>query len=501
MKIHQDFNNNKHIEYTSYFNKYFQILFYTTTIEENNIQNNIEYISTFLTNKIASSLINNTDYSKDTIEFIETLIKYFMKSIENTYNLITYCNNTDTDTNITPMPTNNNNYATTYTNKSTILINFIINKLTKNINNSLMSNNQFISLFSHSENTIKLIKLLGSMHKTLGKVYSYNIYNIATPLLSDILTMIISKNDLIDTIKLQRAFTLHYINNILKERISANVDNKSYNIEEVFDLMKMLIKDNYNFLIIFKGCSNSNIVDISLFENSGDNNFFFCLKEINNNLFNKSFNDELKLFTNVKSISRRKIVYLLDLIIKYHVYLKKLYYNLEANIGVPSKKEYLKKSLAELSPFIEKNINSYSGIIMKELFSSCADELFNLFSYDSLNSSSLSEEGINKTFTAVKKGVLGLFSDFDSVKVSSECERNILNVFILGFVDKLISELEKSLKKNPKNKLLGTLKEKMDIVLDILLNRNSVDQNTLNSVNERVSTLKSYLTLLNMNKI
>lgn len=409
----------------------------------------------------------------DVIEFFETLTKYFLKSIDNTNILIN-----------TGLSENNSN-SVSIKNDIIKLTCQILSNVFFSLGEQFKSNKILLSkLFNYNPNcTAKIIKILSIFHRKINKLYEYDIYNKIN--FSNLLNEFVS----IDFLKAENNFTHHFIKSNIKEKLSSMIETNEYNIEEFYDLVKIIIKDNFVVLLFVK--ENN-----TLFDYCTENNFFGLIKELLS-LYRISYNEEIQIFTLRKGISKKKIIFILDIIIKILLYINKLYHIIGDKIK-HSKENFNKNYLLNITE-INKMIDNYANIITKELRTNSFDQLINLFTYEGL--SNLTEENINKIFTQVKKTIYELFNDLDSVKVSLETENYLINNILLSIINKITEELEKSLKRIPKNKFFNSLTDRTSSMIDIILGRYTINQNTKTSIKNPLKLLKDNFSALNMNKI
>lgn len=447
-----------------------------------------EIFTVYLFKKIMHSLITpffssiavQANLEREAFDFSEILVKYFSKSLSHTFELISSCLSDYRDNN------------TRIKSDSIRIMNFLIKNLILQVNITLSKHEKFISALTKSpENFHKIIILFSNMNKTLYKEYSYNIYN--EVLISDLLIEEIKNEELGDYIQIQKSFDSVFIKSHLKEKLTETIEKEQYaeNTEEVFDMMRMLIKDNYQFMLCFK--------NNSLFmEYANEQNFYYCLKEMLS-IFRSSYNEEIQIFSSKHNISKRKDLFLLNLVVKLLIYINKIYQKINSGVKDNILKEVLNKHTASILGDINKMIENYSLIIVKELRTNGFDELINLFTYKKL--SKLDEDKIKEAVTKVKRQIKTLFADLDRTKVSIETENCFFNFFLHTVISKIIEECEKSLKRVPKNKNFSILTEKTLKLIDQLTSRYTLDQHTLNSIQKQLKSLKSCFTSLNMNKI
>jgi hypothetical protein len=488
----EEFRKNNFSQYED-FNLYIEILHLILNSENESLKNvknsnsltylsnNQEYIFLFLFKKILYTIINpylspnisskdDFQFEKDLIEFFTLLINYLSKALHNTFDFLHIILSGNKE-------------------KAILIINYIIQNLIYQINSIFINNQRVVKVLqSRNDIYVKVIKLISKFHKTIKKEFSFEILgknNLSNLSLFDIVSdsSIFSEEILREKIKLQKSFTQNFIKTQIKEKLTSTIEKNEYINEEIFDMIKMIIKDNYQFSVCFK--NNFTVLEYSL-----ENNLCFSLREILN-VYRSAYNEEIQIFSLRKTVSRKKIIFILDLIIKYLIYINKL----NTSFIPSSSKESFNQIISEINKLIE----NYSQIINKDLRSNGFDELINLFTYDNLIK--LQEEKLNENFNKLKSLINSLFNELDYIKVSIESENYFLNSLLLTIINKISEELEKSLKRLPKGKNLRNLTEKSTKLIDSILNRYTVSQTTLMSTKMPYKKLKEYFSLLNMNKI
>jgi hypothetical protein len=498
-------NYHNYIEiFYEYFEIYGKIL--STGIYESESLNswNDELLISFLSKKIIYSLLHpflnkektesdEMQFERDLVEFFEILSKYLMKTINNVYNFIffTLSNPVNKEDNLTPDPNNpisNERNLQPAIERSNLIIKFLIKNLIKNVNSYLKANTKLIYTLTSKNNLLmKILKILADFNKILKKEYNYDIFN--NILISDIFSTIPSEN-LQEFFKTQKSFTNNFIKLQVKEKLYHTVEKAEYNTLEIFDSIRMIIKDNYNFLLCFKS-------DKNLFELTSEMNYFYSMKELIS-MFRGCYNEEIQIFSSRKNISRKKILSIQDLIIKFLLFTNKLYQNLSDNLNIKLL-DIINKNMSGILTEVNKMIENYTSIFTKELRANGFDDLINLFTYDNLIK--LDEERIFKVISDVKGLIQGLVSDLENVKISIESENYFLNALLHSIIARIIEECDRSLKKSPKNKNFTILTEKTLDIIENLTSRYTFSQNTLNSLNKPMNELKNCFSSLNMNKI
>ncbi len=242
----------------------------------------------------------------------------------------------------------------------------------------------------------------------------------------------------------------------------------------------MIIKDNFYWTFCF-------FKNKILFQNSLENNFLVAINEIVTT-FRSLYNEEIKIFTLKNNISRKKIIFLLDLAIKICLLINKLFNNISVD-------EKVMNVLSE----INKSVENYIGVIIKDLFANGYDGIINLYKYEELIA--LEESHISHVINQAKKTTDIFFKELDELKVSIQSEDFIINSILIKIIDKINEELSKSLKKIPQSRYFSYLSEKTLKVLDRMMNRYSLKADTRNSIISSLSKLKSSFTSLIMNKV
>lgn len=455
-----------------------------------NQSSNQELLFLFLFKKIMYTVINpyicqnisskdDIQFEKDFIEFFTLLINYVSKALHNTFEFLQIILSGNKDS-------------------AFLIINYLIENLIYQINSILINNKRVVKvLIDRNDIYVKVVKLLAKFHKTIKKEFSYefldkynisneyNLSNLCNLSLFDIVSdsSIFSEEILKEKIHIQKSFTQNFIKSQIKEKLSSTIEKNEFVNEEIYDMIKMIIKDNYQFNVCF--INNLTVLEFSL-----ENNFYFSLREILN-VYRSAYNEEIQIFSLRKTVSRKKIIFILDLIIKYLIYINKL-----NSAYIPScSKEGFNQIISEINKLIE----NYSQIINKDLRSNGFDELISFFTYDYLIN--LQEEKLNENFNKLNNLINSLFKELDYIKVSIESENYFLNSLLLTIINKISEELEKSLKRLPKGKNLRILTEKSTKLIDTILNRYTISQTTIISTKIPYKKLKDFFSLLNMNKI
>jgi hypothetical protein len=297
-----------------------------------------------------------------------------------------------------------------------------------------------------------------------------------------------------ELIKIQKSFIISYINNQIKDLFNRMNEKIEFKCEEIFQLIKLIIKDNFEFTLNFK--FNLVIMEIAI-----ENTFYFSLKEILQ-LYRKAYNEEIKIFSSKNYISIKKNIFIMDQIIKLLFITEKYYKILNDGMTDPKFKDFkdfITKNTLAITTEINEMGNNYNLMIVKDLKTNGIYELINLYKYENLIN--LEEEKINDTTLIIRAQIKKLFSDLDEVKVGIETENYFFNFFIQTFISKLIEECEKSIKKIPKNKYLISLTDKTLKLIEELTSRFTINQKTSNSIDKSIKILKNYFSSLNMNKI
>ncbi len=423
-----------------------------------------EAFTLFLFKKIVFTVIQPLKshlQSNDVIEFYKTLLKYFSKAIFNTSQLILLC--------LKDIKTNG-------------IINFLITNLILLLNDVLTKNQNLLNFISNNnEIFMHVTRLIIETDISINKDYcQLQESEQLDSSFFDLFLSNLSEENLLSKISLQKSFSLNYIKTNLKEKLINIMNENKFQIEEGYHSIKLIIKDNFFFTLCFK----KNKI---LFQNSLDNNFLFSINEIVNT-FRSHYNEEIKLFTLKNNISRKKIIFLLDLSIKISLLINKLFKN---NL-VEEKVMYV---LSE----INKSVENYILIINKDLFANGLEALINLYKYEELIG--LEESHISQIINQSKKTVDILFNELDELRVSIQSEDFIVNSMSIKIIERINEELSKSLKRIPQNKYFTYLTDKTLKVLDKIMNRYSLKPDTRNSIVTSISKLKSSFTSLIMNKI
>jgi hypothetical protein len=458
---------------SSYFNCLgYALLGYSDKLEQLWVN---EFLTNYLFRKIKfnliDSFINETDddtLSKNFNENMDIVVKYILRTFDNTYHLVqTFVDKSE--------GTSSKDYPIVITK---FLIKILFRKL-----NPVFANKRLFGVVFDNKIFPRIIKLLISLNKQLYKVYSYDIFtedlflfdnNTIGPLYAD------NKipQQVLNVILTQKEFNNNFIKDTVRPKITAStpVDDKIDNIatDEIIDLIKIIIKDNFNLLIIFK-------FDRVLFDQFVENNFMQILNSVFN-IFRGLYNDEVMFFTNFRNIPRKKSLYNLDLLVRFFIYINAFF-----NQKLKFTADILTNKVAQFIQDLNKMITDYSSIITKDIKAVCLDEMISLFTFNKLVD--LKEEALEKTFQNIRKNVKSFLADFDLLKLSMECENFILNNLLANLIDRIIEELEKSLKRNPKNSYFNVLSEKSCDVVSIFLNRYTINENTANAVRPRYKVL------------
>lgn len=413
------------------------------------------------------------------------MIKYMKRSYDNLFNLVYLCLSNSTS--------EGNNEKRK--NSSQEIQKFLIKNTIQHINNYLENNfYEIIVLFSsRPEQLIKLFKKFSDFNKILKKEFHYDVLNF--PTLSDILITInldtANFENLSEIIKIQKAFASNYIKNHIKPKINEIIEKNEFNTMDTFELVKMIHKDNLSLLLLFTK-------DPQLFEIVCNNIY----SNTNNDLlglFRTSYNEEFQIFSSKKILSRKRIIFVLDLIIKCLLYINSLYGNVAKTIKNPKVIEVFSNATSIYIQETNNIMENFISIFSKELRSNGFEDMINLFSYDNLMK--LNEETIDAVFTKIKKQINGLHSDLEKVKVSIESENFFLKSFLQSIFSRIILECEKSLKKLPKNKYMNLLTDKTNRIIDEILTRFTVNSDTMNSLKKQLEEIRKCFLSLNMNKI
>ncbi len=373
--------------------------------------------------------------------------------------------------------------------------NFIIRNTINQINNYL--ENKFgeilASFSSKPEQLIRLFKKISDFNKILKNEFHYDVYNSST--LSDILITINLKYSnleiLSEMMKIQKAFASNYVKHHIKSKINETIEKNEFSTIETFEFIKIIIKDNFSVMLCFTK-------DPQLFEIACNMIYSHSNKDLLG-LFRTSYNEEFQIFSSKKSISRKKILFVLDLIIKCLLYTNTLYDNVTTTTHNLKVIEVFSNWTNELIQEIYKMIENYTSIFSKELRANGFDDMINLFSYENLTK--LNEERIDLVFTHIKKQINGLHSDLESVKISIESENYFLKYFLYSILSRIVEECEKSLKKIPKNKNFNLLIEKTNRVIDEMLKKFTINSDTMSVLKIPLEEIRKCFLSLNMNKI
>jgi hypothetical protein len=442
-----------------------------------------EFITSFLVKKMMVSFINpmiSTDdeiLSKELYENIDTLFKYILRALDNTYQLIHMSYGE------TPEPR---------ANKRGELMTFLIKNLMRKLNQAIKDPMIVTSLLD-TKLFPRIQKLLTNFNKQLYKLYSYNIWTEELVLITASSISIFPcdpkqkiPQKIANNISIQKDFNNHFIKEIIKQKIISTIpkdDKLDLATDEITDQIKIIIKDNFNILFLFK--FNTDIFNTIL-----NQNLIQCISTIFN-LFRSWYNEEVLFFSNFRNIPRKKSLYTLDILVRFFLYLSTLYNKLQWS-SVTNK-------LTQPLQDINKAITDYSSIISKDIRGLCLNEVVSLFSYNKLVD--LKEDQLEKIFTNVRKQVKLFLNDFDVLKLSMECENFILNTLLSSLIDRISEELEKSLKRNPKNSYLNILSEKTTELVNKFMNRYTISETTLNSTRPKYKIMKALFSSLNMNKL
>lgn len=462
-----DRSNNNHNEL---FKLYFNILKNIINEEDSQIQNS-EFIIVIMFKKILSSIIkpfmndkkDNSQFERDFYEFFDLLIKYLIKIFQSLHEFISY-------------------FITDKVNKTVC---FIVKNILYQINFVFLGNKKILNLIANNNNIYtKITKLIIEFDKTLNKLYSYNINSSIS--LSDFITDSLPEECLKEKIKIQKLFTTNFISVNIKEKFISTIETDAFNIEEIFESNKIIMKDNFLVSLFYR--KKLNIVGFSIKEN-----FLHSIKEIIN-IYRSSYNEETQVLNIRKVISKKKLLFTMDLSMKLLIYMNKLNTKLE-NYVQSSNLDSYSSIILDLNKLIE----NLTILITKEQRINGYDDLINTFTYDNL--ANLTEESINNIFIKIKSLNLNLFAELDLIKVSIDSENYFLSSFCLNIINKISEEIDKSLKKIPKNKNFKSLTKKTLKLFHTILGRFTISPATVNSFKKPLNNLSSKFSLLNQNNI
>ena len=232
-------NNNTLTNEITITNKYFSMLSEISTQEQEQFLSEKEIVSEFMYKKTVSSIFtSNTTYktSNEFIETFDTFISYITQAISNISDLIIYFNLNENKTNI---------------------IHFILNNLFTQLNTfflSTYSTDSFLSSikFTVTELIMLIQKVTDFTNLVLIKIYNYNPFQLTS--LCDWINN--AFGDYYNIVKdNQSKFNTNISENIIKNSITGELNNKTFVYEEIHEQIKMIIQDNLNVYMVFRRVS------------------------------------------------------------------------------------------------------------------------------------------------------------------------------------------------------------------------------------------------------
>ena len=434
-----------------------------------------EFFSVFFQKKIYNNFFKILSERKldkfDLNEFLESIVKYCLKTIDNTNEFLKFIINRSNSNII--FSQNNQDKLFTF-----IMSNFIYVLSNLFLSNLSMIKNEIIKTESTFNQTFRLID---SLNKQV-KIYSYDIHKNKN--FTDFFYDHLGEKVFKDIILNQKQFTSKFINENIYQLLSYS-ESKNFDPSEILDMIYLILKDNFKLCVLSK---NKTISNFAL-----ENNALFCLKELQK-IFRSVYNKELDILNSKsKTIEKKVVFYLIEIIYKFITYFDKFYKKLSHNSQIDIKKT------TQIVSEIQKLLDSYSLLVIKDLKINGFDKLINLFTYDNLNK--LSEDEIEKIFILIKSNQKNYFNDLNIVKISVEAEEFVVSQLIFNISEKISYELELSLKQNPKNKNFDILIEKTLKIFDEIINKSSMNHKAKQGLNNNLSNLNSLFKNLYLNKI
>lgn len=382
-------------------------------------------LTEFVSSKIMKSIAfekNNTP--EEILNENQVLIKYLNKSFENINILIN-------------LEKKETKQISSHLLKSTIKDIFI--HLLNNIGKLNILNTETISLKFYNDLLREFIEFNGNLFKT----YGYPIFD--SDLLSDYLFKNlddVSQKHIIDHYS---DFNKFYFESTIGE-IDSNLKQKNYEIEEIYESLELLINDNFYML--------------SLKLNKAD---------LFNNLYNKLLRDiysnfkgyylyEVQLFSNIRKIDTKKILCLINILLKFYNALNENFKILSLTTSF----QFIFKDLAKFSIITDlfQLLHNFVIIIIKELNKEGLDKIL------ALNEIEENIENILEAFNLSKK----VFNEFKQNIKESRINTNAEMLLVDAIIDDLLSKVSsiklKNLKSNKEEKaLLNFIEDIFSIVL------------------------------------
>jgi len=405
------------------------------------------------------------------IEFLETIVKYTQKTIDNSNEFFKF---------ILSRVTNNEIFS-----KENVehFFYFFVSNLISYFSKLIVSNFSLLKeeILQNDMTFNQTFRLLNNLNKQV-KIYFFDIYKNSN--FTDVFFYSFEEKLLKEIILNQKQFTTKFIKENLTEKLPT-AESKHFDQDEVLDMIYLILKDNYKFSVLCKDKTISNF--------SYENNAIHCLKEILS-IFREVYNKEIDIFNSKsRGVERKVIFFFIEIIFKFLTYFDKYQKKVSANNVLEINKT------TDVVSEIQKLLENYIKLLIKDLKSHGFDKLINLFTISNLNK--LTEENIEEIYNSIKLLTKNILDDINKVQISMESEEFIISRIVLHLNEKIIEQLEASLKQQPKNKNFDILLEKTNKVFDEIILKSSINNNSKKSLNLSLSNLHNLLRMLYLNKL
>ena len=316
-----------------------------------------------------------------------------------------------------------------------------------------------------------------------------------------------------EIILLQKNFSLDYFNSQISNSINCAENETNFLFDyNLFDNFKMILKDNFYFLDSLE--KSTEIFNIIYQEN-----YKFLLKEVLH-ILRLFYNNQVSNFNSTRKIIKPKVIYVIEFTINFLKFKNKILKKIKlSNWDEQNKNTFLdfqesnlktKNILFLLNKFskdennnVNNNIfsegltimNTFIILLTKEFKEKSFCKLIENFGYNNLIK--LNEETIEKIIHDCNEDLTNLLKDIELSKLNEDNESLIIENILYDVLMNINSELEQSLKKNPKSKYFGILSDKVKNIFNVMIykiNKNDQkDKNlncALNKFNSFMNTLK-----------
>ena len=259
-----------------------------------------EVISNLIFKRLITLLLNHYNLNGDKknkenlIDIIDTVLSYVSKCISNISELFNLISTNESE-----------NF------EILLMVKYISNNLLSKINLYCISNENLQLSGLNYIDKVKIIQKVSEFNDEMLKSYHYDsLKNIS---LYDWIKDNI-ENEINIIIENQKRFSI-FMSKTIKDKINDEMEKKTYEIEEVMDLIKMVIKDNQNIYICFR---NFKIMENIIIPSIGE---IF-------NIFRSIYNNDINIYTFRKNeILKENIGYTANLLTQYMNFISAFFSN------------------------------------------------------------------------------------------------------------------------------------------------------------------------------